>query len=284
MPAKEELIVLDQDAVMKLWLYDKVNARAITEARADELWLQHRDGSRKVVENVSNAGDAHTLIKQVRDMRTPLGRVVFKSYGGKMHVIIKGNPRVRTNLTGTKYGVRNAKVIGLGIGKHGAMNSAKGGTIVTCILVTAWNIADYFMRDEATLGQLLGKVGADIAKTVIAGAIGFGVAAAVGSVVAISSIAWGPFVLAAAAGYFAGKELDRLDSKYKFTERLQAYFERAIDRWEAAVAQGRRSAREAAGDLVQAVRYRVIDLAADAILDTIRRSLPTMPQLLPFRF
>ncbi len=180
--------------------------------------------------------------------------------------------------------MRNAKVLGLGIGKHGAMASAKGGTIVTCVLLTAFNVADYFMRDEATLGQLLGQVGADLAKTVIAGAIGFGVAAAVGSVVAISSVAWGPFVLAAVAGYFAGREIDKLDTKYKFTERLQAFFERAIQRWQAMMEHQRRGVLDAAGDLLGAARDRAIDLAADAIRNGIRRNLPSLPALPPLRF
>lgn len=283
MATNEELLVLDGDAAMALWLQDKVQARVIDGPTADRLWREHREKVQTGASNYANADDAMTLVRQMRDMRTSLGRVAFKRYGGKMHVIIKGNPRLRTILSGTKYGVRNAKVIGLGIGKHGAMASAKGGTIVTCVLLTAYNVADYLMRDEATLGQLLGQVGADIAKTVIAGAIGFGVAAAVGSVVAISSVAWGPFVLAAVAGYFAGRELDKLDTKYKFTERLQAFFERAVQRWQAMVEGQRRGLLDGVGDLLDAVRYHAIDLAAEALRNGIRRNLPSMPTVLPFR-
>ncbi len=283
MSDRQELLVLDRDAVMSLWLTDKVQARAIDRATADRLWREHREKVQTAASNYANADDAMTLVRQMRDMRTPIGRVAFKRYGGKMHVIIKGNPRLRTILSGTKYGVRNAKVVGLGIGKHGAMASAKGGTIVTCVLLTAYNIADYLLRDEVTLGQLLGQVGADIAKTIAAGAIGFGVAAAVGSVVAISSVAWGPFVLAAIAGYFAGREIDKLDSKYKFTERLQAFFERAVQRWQLMLEQQRRGLLDAAGDLLDLARRRVIDLAVDAVRDGIRRNLPTMPSLLPLR-
>jgi hypothetical protein len=284
MSQKQEVLVLDKDAAMSLWLQDKLNAKSIDTAEADRLWRAHRERAEKAASNVSNADDAMTLIRQMRDMRTPIGRVVYKRYGGKMHVIIKGNPRLRTILSGTKYGVRNAKVIGLGIGKHGAMASAKSGTMVTCVLLTAYNIADYFMRDEATLGHLLGKIGSDIAKTVIAGAIGFGVAATLGSFAVISSIAWGPFVLACVAGYFAGRELDKLDTKYKFTERSQAYFDRAIANFQAMVEQQRRGVRRAAGDLLDAVRDGVIDLATDAIRERLRRSLPSVPNLLPFRF
>lgn len=122
---KQELLVLDRDAVMALWLQDKLQAHVIDSAEADRLWRAHRDKVQGVASNTSNAADVMTLIRQMRDMRTPLGRVVYKRYGGQLHVIIKGNPRLRTILSGTKYGVRNAKVVGLGIGKHGAMESAK---------------------------------------------------------------------------------------------------------------------------------------------------------------
>ncbi len=107
---------------------------------------------------------------------------------------------------------------------------------------------------------------------------------AVGSVVAISSVACGPFVLTAVAGYFAGSEIDKLDPKYKFTERFEAFFERAIQRWQAMMEHQRRGVFDAAGDLLDAARDRAIDLAADAIRNGIRSNLPSLPTLLPLRF
>jgi hypothetical protein len=50
--------------------------------------------------------------------------------------------------------------------------SVKGGTIVSVVLLTAWNIIDYGIRDDATLGQMLGGIAGDVSKALIAGGVG----------------------------------------------------------------------------------------------------------------
>lgn len=79
------------------------------------------------------------------DMCMLFGRVVFKCYGGKMYVIIKGNLCLWMIFSGIKYGVCNVKVIGFGIGKYGVMVFVKGGMIVICVFLIVYNVVDYFM-------------------------------------------------------------------------------------------------------------------------------------------
>ncbi|WP_334656786.1 hypothetical protein [Sphingomonas panaciterrae] len=103
------------------------------------------------------------ILKLVRETGIR-GRCYFRSYNGKLHVVFKGYPGLRRVLTGTKYGALHPKVVGLGIGKAGVAKSVKGGTIVSVILLTVWNIVDYVIRDEATLGQMLGGIAGDVSK------------------------------------------------------------------------------------------------------------------------
>jgi len=91
-------------------------------------------------------------------------KAYLKAYNGVTHIILKGNPRLRKIFTGTKYRLNNAKVVKMGLGKLGAIDDAKGGGILTIILVTGYRVLDYFIRDDATLSQLFGALSTDIVK------------------------------------------------------------------------------------------------------------------------
>lgn len=278
----EEVLLLDHDGMMRLWLYDKLRARALTEAQADAIWREHQTKTKAAANYGATIDDARSIYKLARDMRSPLGKVYFKNYGGKVHVVLKGNPRLRTILTGTRYGVRNAKVVGMGLGKHGVIKSAKGGTIITVIAMTTWNIVDFFMRDEATLGQLFGSIAADITKAVIAGVIGAAVGAAVAGTVVIGTIAIGPLVVGVGVGLIAGALLDQIDERYQLTQRLQRACERGLAEVEATVARGWRSVLQGAAELLEDFRDGVIDSARDYVVrEARRRFIPLIPQLLP---
>lgn len=98
----------------------------------------------------------------------------------------------------------------MGLGRTGVKASARGGAIVSIFLLTAWNIADYVMRDEATLGGLLGAIGADVVKVAIGSAIG-AIGATAGSLAvgtAIGTFALGPLAVAVVVGVGAGLALD----------------------------------------------------------------------------
>ncbi len=58
--------------------------------------------------------------------------------------------------------MQNAKVIQMGLGKYGAVQAAKGGGVLTIVLVTAFRVIDYFLTDSATLNQLIGTLATDV--------------------------------------------------------------------------------------------------------------------------
>lgn len=195
------------------------------------------------------------------------GRCCFKRYGGKLHVLFNGRPGLRQVLTGTRDGVQHAEVVSLGIGRAGVMKSVKGGSIVSVILLTAWNIVDFVMRDGATLGQLVGGITADITKAVIAGGVGYaGASVAVGLGM---TVACGPLVLAVVVGVGVGWALDVIDKKYKLTEKMRNMLDMGFAelqrRKDALAAQGRRAVLGTIGDLV--------DLARDAAIGGVGREV-----------
>ncbi len=59
----------------------------------------------------ASADDVVTMTKLVGDLGGFGSRVYIKTYGGKPHIILKGRPGLRSILTGTKYGIKNPKII-----------------------------------------------------------------------------------------------------------------------------------------------------------------------------
>lgn len=269
----QQVYVLDCDAMMRLWLSTKVEARRLSQFEADRLWVRYKTESRFVANYFSTATDIALLTRLANDLGSPVGRVYFKTYGQRAHIIFKGHPGLRTILTGTRYGVQNAKVVSMGLGRAGVRASARSGGIISIFLLTVWNIADYVMRDEATLGDLLGAIGSDVVKVAIAGAIGAQVGAMVVGTV-IGTFALGPLAVAVIIGVGVGLALDAIDDRYRLTARLQDMLDRGIANMEARARAARQSVISTVQGAVRAARDEVIDLAVDYVTDWARRQLP----------
>ena len=107
----------------------------------------------------ASVDDLRTLSKLVGDLGGFATKAYVKTYGGKPHIILKGHSGLRRVLTGTKYGIKNPKVITMGLGKAGAIHAAKFGGILSVVLLSTYRVADYFLTDTATLSQLIGYFG-----------------------------------------------------------------------------------------------------------------------------
>ena len=277
----QELYVLDEASMVRLWLTAKVDSGAMTQVRATQFWNSYtRDGSRYLATYFSTAGDVAMLARLANDLGSPLGKVAYKSYGGKMHVIFKGRPGLRKILTGTRYGVTNAKIVSLGIGEKGVRQAVRKGGILSIILITAWNIADFVLSDKVTLGQFIGQLSTDIAKIGASSAIGaLAGAAAVGT--AVGAFALGPLIVAVAVGIGVSLALDYLDNKYGWTRKLQAFLDEKIAAVNARLRQIRTDAELLAIRSAAQVLDELVDLATESarrrFLREIDRYFPRVP-------
>lgn len=275
-----QIVVADRDMLVRMWLVEAVATGKMTQAAADKHWNDYSDNWHTIANYFSATDDAMLIRKLVRETGIR-GRCYFKSYNGKLHVVFKGYPGLRRVLTGTKYGALHPKVVGLGIGKAGVAKSVKGGTIVSVVLLTVWNIVNYVIRDEATLGQMLGGIAGDVSKALIAGGVGY--AAGSAAVALGMTVAAGPLVIAVVVGLGVGWALDALDQKYRFTERLQKQLDEGIAELErkkqALVARGRSTAFQAAGNLIDLIRDAAIAEGKRQIRDMVWKLLPRYPTL-----
>ena len=275
-----QIIIADRDMLVRMWLSEAVATGKMTQATADKHWKDYSDNWHTIANYFSATDDAMLIRKLVRETGIR-GRCYFKSYNGKLHVVFKGYPGLRRVLTGTKYGALHPKVVGLGIGKAGVAKSVKGGTIVSVVLLTVWNIVDYVIRDEATLGQMLGGIAGDVSKALIAGGVGY--AAGSAAVALGMTVAAGPLVIAVVVGLGVGWALDALDQKYRFTERLQKQLDEGIaelDRKkQALIARGKKTAFQTAGNLIDLIRDAAIAEGKRQVRDMFWKILPRYPTL-----
>lgn len=263
-----------------------------------EKWQKYKSKVELSANYYSSGQDVFLLNKLLADMGYTGARAYVKYYGGKPHIILKGYPGLRKILNATKYGVQNAKVVKMGLGKHGGINAAKSGGILTIVLVTAFRVVDYFLRDDATLSQLFGALASDVIKIgIVTGASIAGASGASALGVALSGstataalggaiVAVGPLVAVLLVGVGVSFLLTQLDEHYKITEKLIAALdeisEQGIagvieDRKQIVIQKGARLANDAAESVIDYAIDKVQQLLITTTNNFLRRmTIPTL--------
>ena len=239
-----------------------------------EKWQKYKSKVELSANYYSSGQDIFLLNKLLADLGYAGARAHVKYYGGKPHIILKGYPGLRKILNATKYGVQNAKVVKMGLGKHGGINAAKSGGILTIVLVTAFRVVDYFLRDDATLSQLFGALATDIVKVGIvtgasvaaaAGVSMYGAGAAAGTVAGMV-VAIGPLVAVIAVGLLVSVLVAHLDERYGLTDKVIAALDELSEKGIAGVLEEKKQAVIHRGvQLGNDVAESVIDYAVDKV-------------------
>lgn len=219
----------------------------------------------------ASADDIRTISKLVGDLGSFGTKAYIKTYGGKPHIILKGHPGLRKILTGTKYGIKNPKVITMGLGKAGAVHAAKSGGIISVVLLTAYRVADYFLTDEVTLNQLIGTLATDVAKVGIA--TGASIVAASALVTLGFTVAIGPILAVVFIGIIATAALNMLDTQYGITVRVIAGLDELGDNVKHITEGMEKEIRNAANDAVESVIDYAIESAKSIIINTARHHI-----------
>ncbi len=216
-------------------------------------WQKLKSKAEVGVSYYASADDLRTLSKLVGDLGGFTTKAYIKTYGGKPHIILKGQPGLRRVLTGTKYGIKNPKIITMGLGKSGAIHAAKSGGILSVVLLSAYRVTDYFLTDEATLSQLIGSLATDVVKVGIT--TGASIAAALAFVGMGFTVAIGPIAAVVLVGIGVSMALGALDEHYRITDRIIA----GLDDIDANI-----------GDRIKEIKqnlHKKADYLADSILD-----------------
>jgi hypothetical protein len=174
---------------------------------------------------VSPVNDSVTAAKLLSEFGLKPNKVVIKQYGGKKYVIFKGYPGARKIFRGTRYLTENPKVVRMAVGPKGVADSVKGGFVITVVLSVGIEVFDYFIRDTATLPELLGNVTGDLVKIGLSSIAAAAAGLMVGSAAIVGTVAAAPLIAAIAVGVIVGWALDKIDSKIGATAALIKAYE-----------------------------------------------------------
>lgn len=227
--ANENTYVLDEVNALKLWLDAKVQQNQFTPQQALDAIRQWETQGKlwtgPVKDALGSAKIAQTLSKDFEHLWS--ARVTFKAGKTGDLVIIKGWPRAREVLTGTRYKVTNPKIMELQIGKPGIQAAAKESARFGVILVVAVDLAEFTVSHD--LPKLLGSLTVDIPSVILASAIGSAMGTLAAGTLVVGSFAFGPLLVAFGVGVVAGYALYKLDEAFGITEKVSKVYESALD-------------------------------------------------------
>jgi hypothetical protein len=98
------------------FLLDEIEKRKHYSAK--EYWGDARSHLEKLATNTATGTDIVLLNRLVKDLGGYTVKFRIKTYGGKPHIILKGYPGLRRTLNAPKYGIKNAKILEMGLGVH----------------------------------------------------------------------------------------------------------------------------------------------------------------------
>lgn len=210
----------------------------------------------------ASAADVATMTKLVGDLGGFGARAYVKTYGGKPHIILKGHPGLRSILTGTKYGIKNPKIISMGLGKAGAIAAAKQGGILTVVLLSTYRVADYFLTDKATLSQLVGRLATDIVKVGIA----TGASILMATIAGATTLAVGPILAVIVVGFGVAYLLEKIDKDLGITNRVIAGLDELGNDAQGFIELKKQQTKATANKAVDSIIEYAIESAKDIVI------------------
>ena len=232
-------------------------------------WQQIRDKVGTGVGYYSSTTDAFTMSKLVGDLGGFGAKAYIKSYGGQPHIVLKGRPGLRKILTGTKYGIKNPKVVSMGLGKSGAIAAAREGGILTVVLLTAYRVADYFLSDQATLSQLVGTLATDIVKVGIV----TGASILMATVAGATTLAVGPILAVVVVGFGVSYLLEKVDNSLGITERVIAGLDELGNNFDQYVEDKKQQAKNAVAKATEGVIEYALESAKNIVVSWVQSKL-----------
>ncbi len=249
---KHEVYVVsfdEMDAIIK-------SSSTRVKANVQESWQKVKGKVGFGASYYASADDIVTVTKLVGDLGSIGAKAYIKNYGGKPHIILKGRPGLRKVLTSPKYGIKNPKVITMGLGKAGAVAAAKQGGIISVVLLSAYRVADYLLTDEATLSQLIGTLATDVVKVGITTGAAIGAAAVMGGF----TLAIGPILAVVVIGVGVSMLLEYTDNSLGITKRVVA----GLDELSESASSYVDRQKERAAQVTESAVHQIIDHAINS--------------------
>lgn len=223
---------VDLEVAVRAWSDQQVKAGRVKAHEANAFWQQHGhdylDKFKSYFPIGKDSVEGGMTIRLIIAELGIAGKYYIKKIRGRDHIVFKGFAGARQFLTATHYGVQHHKIMELKITSAGMKAAAREGLIFGILFCTVIDIVDYASNDRATLGQLFGTLGMDVAKGLVATGAAYMVSAGAAMLMGSAMVAVGPVVIALVIGVGMSLLLDWLDSKYGITKRLGQLCDRGL--------------------------------------------------------
>jgi hypothetical protein len=171
------------------------------------------------------AYDAYNISRLLSDIGGFGTKIRISVKNGKQYLILTGYPGLRNRLKGTRYGIRNAQLVDMGIGKYGIRGSSISGFKLSCYVAVGVEALEWIFNDEAVLTDLFAGVGVELIKAGIASAIGYAAALAAGALITTAAL---PAIFGAIVIFAIGIGLNELDNKYNIKNSVKSGMRYAV--------------------------------------------------------
>lgn len=203
-----------------LIMLDLLISKGLATLDTKTMWENNKDTVKGLGGLLPSFFDAKKLKALAAEMKrggSAISSYRIQNYAGGSYIILKGNPRLRHQLTGTRYLANNPKVVSMGLGKLGANNALRGGGIVTVVFSAAFHCMDQLMNDELTWHHFVGGLAADVVIAATASGIIWSGLTFTG--VAVAGLAIGPLLAILVVGGLVSYGLSKL-----FSAQLTSFF------------------------------------------------------------
>lgn len=214
------------------------------------------------------AWDARNITAFIRDMNGIGTKVRYTVRNGKQYVVLTGYPGLRKTLNAPRYGIQNAKLVSMGVGKYGVRGSSIKGFKLSCYVAVAIEVAEWVFGDEHIMSDLFGGVGVELIKAGIASALGYAAALVVGS---MATFAAAPVIAGAAMVFVVGWGLNALDTHYGIKSSVKAGLRYAVDKIEYLHQQASRISIEELQNYAEKKISNIASEVADNIYEEAKR-------------
>ncbi|MEE4375820.1 hypothetical protein V2K52_23575 [Pseudomonas alliivorans] len=172
------------------------------------------------------AYDAYNIGRLLSDIGGFGTKARISVKNGKQYLVLTGYPGLRRRLNGTRYGIRNAKLVEMGIGRYGLSAGAVKGFKLSCYVAVGIEVLEWFFNDEAVLTDLFGGIGVELIKAGIATALGYAAGLAAGAFFSAAAL---PVVVGAIIVFAVGIGLNELDNRYNIKSSVKSGMRYAAD-------------------------------------------------------
>lgn len=263
-----DIYTLDAPGFLELWISVQRSQGKSNEQIAEKLKEFGLEVTKTTLASARDyANDAKNsvllvaLAKDLSKTGNMLSHYYITTQGGKSYIVFKGNQKLRTIITGTRYLAANTKMMTFGIGGKALKAGAKSGFVISALFSTSLHSIRWLFEEDYRWSHWISNLSADIAKIAIASIAGYLTAKGMAGVFFLTA-STAPAVLPIAAGLIVCVGVSALLRRYNFQEE--------IDKVVVVLEQYEHKVRNIDETLQNGVYY-VIDETGKAIKHSIKR-------------